>query len=262
CLDRSERVLDVEEVAAAIGVAHDHYRLSAERTGGERGDRAGRPFPGDLARPVYRRQPDDQRRRAVQAASLLAETLRVVVRIGRRVEGSTQRRGVDEPGAVLGTAFEQVERRTGVRPDGASGVLARARGIRDTGEVQDGVAPRDQPTHGWVARVAAYVSRWNSCALSAFRPAEPNDLVVVSLEQQCRLRAQEAGGARDENLHRRRYSASRCRYEKRDETLNDAPPAGSSPCASAATSATVTVSAARFSMPGRASSKIRAASST
>src|SRR5919201_412280 len=49
---------------------------------------------------------------------------------------------------------------------------------------------------------------------------------------------------------------------KGEATVKLAPPAGSSPRASAATSATVTVSAATFSVPGPAPRRMRAASST
>jgi hypothetical protein len=64
--------------------------------------------------------------------------------IGRRIECRAHRRGVDEPRAVLETALQKVQGRAGVLPHGARRVLSRARGIRDPGEVQDGVASGDQ----------------------------------------------------------------------------------------------------------------------
>src|SRR5207237_10382464 len=70
-LDRGEGVVDVDEVAAAFGVADDHDRLALEGSGGERGDRARRTFPGDLAGPVHGGQPGDERRGLMQAAGLL-----------------------------------------------------------------------------------------------------------------------------------------------------------------------------------------------
>src|SRR5213079_328115 len=114
CFDRTERVLDVDEVAAALRVAHDHDRLAGERAGRERGDRAGGAFPRDLAGPIDGWKTNDERRRTVQATGLLAEALRMRVWIGRRVERRAQGRRVDEPGTVLGTALEQIQRRAGV----------------------------------------------------------------------------------------------------------------------------------------------------
>src|SRR6185437_6334530 len=202
-LDGRHGVVDVDEVPATPRVARDDDRLARERPGGEGGDRARGALTGDLARPVNRRQPNDQRRCLVEAARVLAEALRVRVGVGWRIERSAYRRRIDEPRAVLEKALEQVERRARVLPYCEGRVLARACGIRDPGEVQDGIAAADQLAGRGVSGVDEdYV--FGAGALGAAGPRDGNDLVAVLREQLGSPGAEKAVGAGDEDLHRRR----------------------------------------------------------
>ena len=91
----------------------------------------------------------------MQAAGLFAKALRVSVGIGRWVERGSHGGRIDEAGAVLEAALQKIQRRARVLPHGASWVLARTRGIRNPGEVEDGVAAGDQLAGPGVARVDA-----------------------------------------------------------------------------------------------------------
>jgi hypothetical protein len=76
----------------------------------------------------------------MQSAGLFAEPLRDGVLVGRGVYGRADGGGVDETGPVLATSLEEVERRARVLANGAGRIGVRARRIRDTGEVEDGIA--------------------------------------------------------------------------------------------------------------------------
>ncbi len=140
------------------------------------------PSHDDLAGAEHRRQPDDGRRGGVEEARLLAQPLRERVRVGRRVERGPDRGRVDEAAAVLQAALEEVQRRAGVLANGAGGIGARARGIRDAGEVKDRVGAREQLACSRVSRIDPNRLR-GSGALGAAGPGNPDDLVPAGLEE-------------------------------------------------------------------------------
>ncbi len=121
---------------------------------GERGDRARRALPCDLAGAEHRRQPRDGRAGGVVAAGLLAEALGEAVGVGRRLERrrarstgrSARRRARRQPSS-------RFTRRAGVLAHRARRVLAGAGGIGDAGEVQHRVAAVHQVARGGVAGV-------------------------------------------------------------------------------------------------------------
>ncbi len=80
----------------------------------------------------------------MEPADDLAEALGQRVLVRRRLDRGPDRRGIDEPRAVLGTALEQVEGRARVLAHGAGRVGARARRVGNAREVEDGGAALDQ----------------------------------------------------------------------------------------------------------------------
>ena len=139
----------------------------------------------------------------MEATGLLAEALRVGVRIGGRVERGPQGRRIDEAGAVLQAALEQVQGRAGVLAHGSRGILARTRGIRNPGEVEHRVAARDQVADRRVAGVDPNrVGRGR--ALGAVRASHSNDPMAFLRQQLGRPGTEEPGRSRDQEPHRRR----------------------------------------------------------
>ena len=184
------------------------------RARGERGDRARRALPGDLAGAEHGRQPQRHGASAVQPAGLLAEALGEAVGIGRRVEPGPRGGGEDEQRVVGRAGLQQVDGRADVLAHGGRGVLARSRGIGHPGEVQDRVAAVDERARRGVARVDDVVDAQvrRGCARPAAGAGERDDVVPASLEHRRRAPAEVARRTGDEDPHARRYSATRCSY--------------------------------------------------
>jgi hypothetical protein len=135
-------------------------------------------------------------------ARLFTQPLRVSVGVGSGGLGCAHGRGVDERRVVLRTPLQQVQRGSRVLPHRARRVGARPGGVGHAGEVQHGVAAGDELARRRIAGVGLdglQAARGGPVAMPG--PRHRDDVVAALGQERRRAPAQEAGCARDEELH-------------------------------------------------------------
>jgi hypothetical protein len=147
----------------------------------------------------------------MQIANLLAEPLGDGVRVGWRLVRRAHGGGIEQPGAMLRTPFEEVQGGAHVFAHGAGRVRPRPGRVGNPGEVQYRVATGDELSCGGIARIEVndglVIDR---CPQGPTGSRESKHLVAAIREQRARPPSQEPARAGDQDLHGARYPESRC----------------------------------------------------